>query len=90
MKRAPLQYRKLARSVARDVWMRCESCGEDAKLLFEKDPRIVGIDPALVLLLVQIAMMLFEYWMKNQIDEPSVVADYSEPVDVWTEDNDAD
>jgi hypothetical protein len=42
------------------------------------------------MLLVQIAMLLFEHWMKNQISEPSVVADYSEPVDVWTEDNDAD
>jgi hypothetical protein len=84
--RIRLRDRYLARRVARKVWMECGP-GEDARMCFERDEAFYGIDPALLLLLVQIAMALFEYWRKNNIKEPSVVPSCSEPVS-WEEDID--
>jgi hypothetical protein len=88
--RLPIRQRALARAAARRAWMEAEGSGDDAMLIFEQDPRIVDLDPATIAILIKIAIMLFEFWLKNNVSEPSVVADTSEPLDVWTEEADAD
>lgn len=85
-----LRMRLLARAVARSAWVDCKGCGEDAIIGFKSDRRLQGLDPALVLLLVQIAMLLWKYWQENKIDTPSVVPSALEPVDFETEDIDGD
>jgi hypothetical protein len=40
-------------------------------------------------LLLRLAILLFEYWLKNKIDEPSSVPTGMEPIN-WEDDNDAD
>jgi hypothetical protein len=85
-----LRLRLLTRAAARSAWVKSGGKGEDAVIDFQNDPRLYGLDPALVALLVQIALLLFKYWMENRIDEPSVVPSVDEPVDYETEDSDGD
>jgi hypothetical protein len=85
-----LRMRLLTRAAARMAWVKSGGKGEDAAIDFQNDPRLYGLDPALVALLVQIALLLFRYWFENKIDEPSVVPSADEPVDYETEDVDDD
>jgi hypothetical protein len=85
-----LRMRLLTRAAARSAWVKSGGAGEDALIDFQNDPRLYGLDPALVALLVQIALLLFRYWFENKIDEPSVVPSADEPVDYETEDVDDD
>jgi hypothetical protein len=85
-----LRMRLLTRAAARSAWVKSGGKGEDAVIDFQNDPRLYGLDPALIALLVQIALLLFKYWMENRIDEPSVVPSADEPVDYETEDADGD
>jgi hypothetical protein len=48
-----------------------------------------SIDPAMIALIVQIAIAFFEYWSSRNLTEPSVVADLLEPY-IMEESNDAD
>jgi hypothetical protein len=82
-----VRQRFLARHIARDAWIASNNSGDEAKLLFEADCRVRGIDPATVLLLLQIAMLLWKWWSENKISEPSVVPSAAEPVD-WGDDRD--
>jgi len=84
----PLRQRLLARAAARHAWVRAHGKGEDAIIELKADPRIVDLDPALIALIIQIALALFAYWFSRQIDEPSVVPQADEPV-CW-EDHSAD
>lgn len=85
-----LRMRLLTRAVARSAWVKSGSKGEDALIDFNNDPRLYGLDPALVALLVQIALLLWKYWHENKIEVPSVVPSADEPVDYETEDVDDD
>ena len=85
-----LRMRLLARAVARSAWIKSGGGGEDAIIDFQADHRLRGIDPALVALLLQIALLLWKYWLENKIETPSVVPSTLEPVDFETEDIDCD
>lgn len=80
--------KRLARAVARRAWINAGGIAEDAIIDFHQDFRIKSLDPALIALLIQLAIKLFEYWLKNRIEEPSVVASADEPISY--EDDDAD
>jgi len=81
--------KRLAYAVARRAFLTADRCGDNARLEFEKDPRIRGLDPAVIQLLLAIALLLIQYWIQQQIDEPSVVPTGLEPID-WEGANDAD
>jgi hypothetical protein len=85
-----LRLRLLTRAAARVAWVKSGGKGEDAVIVFQDDPRLYGLDPALIALLVQIALLLFKHWLENKIDEPSVVPSADEPVDYETEDFDGE
>lgn len=82
--------RRIARSAARRAWIESNGNGDDALAIFGQDPRIVKLDPALIALLVQIAIVLIEYWLRNQVDEPSEVWQPGEPYYGEGDENDAD
>ena len=81
--------KRLAYAVARRAFLTADRCGDNARLEFQSDPRIRGLDPAVIQLLLAIALLLFQYWIQQQIDEPSVVPTGLEPID-WEGENDAD
>lgn len=84
--------RRKIRTVARDAWIKCGP-GEDAICCVKDDIRLTGIDPALLLVLLQIALKLMEWWMQHNVTEPSTVPMADEPID-WESpaegENDAD
>jgi hypothetical protein len=41
----------------------------------------VGIDPATLFLLIQIALKLWIWWQQNKVESPSESVDLSEPFD---------
>ena len=79
--------RLAAREVARQAWVRSHGAGDDARILFEQNERIQKFSPATILLMLQIAMALWQWWRDRGIDEPSAVASMDEPID-WSDDND--
>lgn len=81
--------KRLAYAVARTAWIAANGKGDEARLLFERDPRVRDLDPQVIMLLLAIALLLFAFWLKEQIDEPSVVPSGLEPID-WDEENSAD
>ena len=84
-----LPGKRLARAVARHAWIESHGSGDDAVLLFRDDFRVRSLDPALIALLLQLAILLFQHWSRRKIDEPSVVGSEDEPID-WENENDAD
>lgn len=81
-----LRQRLLARHIARDAWIASRGSGDEAKILAEADCRVRGLDPATIMLIIQLAMLLWEYWSKKKIDEPSTIPSALEPVN-WEADD---
>ena len=84
-----LPGRQLAYVAARRAWIQARQQPEDAQIEFRGDFRVRGFSPAMIELLLRIAILLFEYWRQNKVDEPSAVPTGLEPID-WEESNDAD
>ena len=82
-----LRMRLAAREIARQAWVTSNGRGDDARLLFESNERIQKFSPATILLMLQLAMALWQWWKDCGIDEPSAVASMDEPID-WSEDDD--
>jgi hypothetical protein len=77
--RITAQDKTVFRSVARDILLDgCRDRNEFA-LRFKSDPRIVGFAPLIIQIAIQIALILFQYWLNNRIVEPSVVSNDLEP-----------
>ena len=74
---------------ARAAFIKSGGSVEDAISLFQEDAEIRSIDPAMIALIIQIAIAFFEFWQSRNLTEPSVVADLSEPY-IMEDDNDAD
>ncbi len=79
------QQRRQARELARESWVEAgrdqtQARSSRARSIFESKAKARGIDPATLFLLLQIALQLWSWWQKNNIDDPSVVeseAEYS-------------
>ena len=96
MSRLKLSDRRAARRAAREIWIASKTDSELAKLvkqavdgdedaqklLFSTHPEMpVGIDPATLLLLIQIALKLWIWWQKNKVEAPSATVGAGEPFD---------
>ena len=96
MSRLKLSDRRAARRAAREIWIASKTDAEVAKLikqavdgdedaqklLFATHPEMpVGIDPATLFLLIQIALKLWIWWQQNKVESPSESIDLSEPFD---------
>lgn len=96
MSRLKLADRRAARRAAREIWIASKTDAslaklvkqavdgdEDAqKLLFATHPEMpVGIDPATLFLLIQIALKLWIWWQQNKVEIPSATVGVGEPFD---------
>ena len=70
--------RRLARSIARHAWIQSSNDIETAEVIFRGNSKLVGLDPATILLLIQIAFKLWQWWSELRHDHPSAVASYDE------------
>ena len=68
----------IAREIAADHYIRCKN----NKALFEhrvrNDPRLVGLSPWMVDLIIRIAIALFVHWLTKNLTELSAVMDGEE------------
>jgi hypothetical protein len=58
--------------------------------LFGSHPELVGIDPATLFLLIQIALKLWLWWQSQKIENPSEDVAVGEPFDSTISDDDQD
>ena len=94
MSRIKLSDRFAARRAAREIWIASKTDAELAKLvkqavdgdedaqklLFATHPEMpVGIDPATLFLLIQIALKLWIWWQQNKVESPSESVAEGEP-----------
>jgi hypothetical protein len=94
-----------ARRAAREIWIASKTDAslaklvkqavggdEDAqKLLFATHPEMpVGIDPATLFLLIQIALKLWLWWQSQKVENPSEDVALGEPFDSTVSDDDND
>ena len=94
MSRLKLSDRFAARRAAREIWIASKTDAEVAKLvkqavdgdedsqrlLFATHPEMpVGIDPATLFLLIQIALKLWIWWQQNKVESPSESVGEGEP-----------
>lgn len=83
-----------ARNAARDLWVSRRSDAtvsdllskavdgdEDAgNQLLASHPELLGIDPATLFLLIQMAIRLWMWWQSNKVDDPSEAVAEGEPI----------
>jgi hypothetical protein len=97
LSRIKLSDRFAARRAAREIWIASKTDAEVAKLvkqavdgdedaqklLFATHPEMpVGIDPATLFLLIQIALKLWIWWQQNKVESPSESVGEGEPFGV--------
>lgn len=96
MTRIRFRDRLRARNAARDLWVSRRSDpavaellskaldgDEDAgKQLLASHPELVGIDPATLFLLIQMAIRLWLWWQSNKVEQPSEAIALGEPIDM--------
>jgi len=67
------------RAAASDAWKRSGGSSWHARRLFKSDPRIVGLDPMTILMILQIAWKLWQWWKEHNVSEPESVRRAEEP-----------
>lgn len=67
------------RAVASEAWMKSGGSRIVAKRNFKADPRITGLDIGTILLLVRVAIMLFQIWKDRNVSQPESVRRSDEP-----------
>lgn len=73
--------KRLTRRAARNAWMRCGGNFEVAEDMARKELSMASVDPQLIAILIQLAILLWQHWYSKGIKEPSVVASADEPID---------
>jgi hypothetical protein len=59
-------HKRLAVQVSRDAFAACEGDKDKFKALAKADARVVGLDPATIALLIQLAIAIFQYFMNRK------------------------
>jgi hypothetical protein len=73
------QQRRLARRVAISSWAKGNRTPEALEAAFKADERICSLDPATIMLLIKIALMLWSWWKEKNIDTPTEKPSPGEP-----------
>lgn len=72
------RHKRITRHVAREAIIACNGDLEAAKAYFENHPQVFGIDVQTLILMIQLAFQLWNFWKSNNISEPSIVASSDE------------
>lgn len=67
------RHKRLARQIAREAFIACEGDLEAANNHFNQHPLVYQIDASIVVLMLQIAVVLWKLWKSMNVSEPSVV-----------------
>ena len=69
----------LYRSIAADAYRSANGNRVRARRLFRDDPRIVSLDPATIILFIQIAYRIWTIWKSRKIIDPDYAVRSEEP-----------
>lgn len=61
----------LGRRIAVDAFEQCDGDLDEFERLVQDDTRLAGLDPALIALLIQLAVMFFKWWSSRAVKFPS-------------------
>jgi hypothetical protein len=75
------EQKQIGRQISANAWVVSQGNYETAVRIFKADHRLVGLDPATIVLLLQLAWLLWKYWHAKKITEPESVASELEPVE---------
>lgn len=67
------RHKRLARQIAREAFIACEGDLEASKNYFHAHPLAYQIDISLIVLMLQIALQLWQLWKASGVTEPSIV-----------------
>ena len=101
MTRIRFRDRLRARNAAREIWVArksdpalndlvikaCDGDEESGRLLLATHPELMGIDPATLFLLIQIAIKLWLWWQSQKNDNPAEAIEDGEPFDAVVDDD---
>ena len=68
------RHKRLSRHIAREAFIACEGDLEAATGYFHAHPLVYQIDVSLVIMMIQIAIQLWQLWKRNNVSEPSIVS----------------
>ncbi len=80
-----LRAKRRARQLAAQLWRQyrdVERCKVEFETLAQSDPQLVGLDPATILMLVQLVIKLWLWWRERKEDDPADEPQLGEP---WQE-----
>lgn len=75
-----LRQWKIARTVAREAWIHCSGNTDEAMSEVDADLQSLGLDPATIALIIEIALMFFNWWRQHNVSRPSRLPQVGEPV----------
>ena len=70
---------QIYRAAASDAWRKSGGSILRARRIFKQDARIAGLDPGTILLLIQIAIKLWQLWQDRKVSAPESVRRTDEP-----------
>jgi predicted signal transduction protein with EAL and GGDEF domain len=86
------RHKRLAREIARESFIACQGDIEAALEYFKNSPRLLAVDVTTLILMIKLAVELWQWWKSRNIDEPSTVASLDEAFalgdDFFSEDDD--
>ena len=73
--------RRKARRLARHYWIVSGGDRAKAEEMLRADPSVSNIDPQTLLILLQIAFKLWQWWSEQNTSEPPQIPAADEPID---------
>ena len=70
---------QIYRQATADAWKKSGCRPVRARQILKRDPRIVGLDPMTILMILQMAWKLWQWWKDNNVSEPESVRSMDEP-----------
>jgi hypothetical protein len=70
---------QIYRDATADAWKKSNGHPVRARQILKRDPRIVGLDPMTILMILQIAWKLWQMWKDRNVSEPESVRRADEP-----------
>ena len=67
------------RQASSEAWIKSNFHPVRARQILKRDPRVVGLDPATIVLILQIAWKLWQLWQSRKVTEPESVRRMDEP-----------
>jgi hypothetical protein len=70
-KRLTQSRKRTGAAIAAEAWPKCNGDEDLFLSLVKDDKRLVGIDPALIILMIQLMMAIFQYFKNRNTSAPS-------------------